>query len=148
MSRYDEWAAHLDPGLAGAELDPEEHDALERINEVLADEALWSEPPSALRDRIMADVGSESGSIIEPADRPGSGSDGTVVPLDDSTPSRRKARARWMVPSIGAVAAAVVLVAALTWPRSSPETFAHPIKSTNPIAAHSHRRARRTGPKN
>lgn len=61
MSRYDEWAVHLDPAMPDGVLDDDDYEALDRISEVLGDEAVWDGPPPALRDRLLAEARAEIG---------------------------------------------------------------------------------------
>lgn len=147
MSRYDEWASHLDPDMPDGALNEEEYEALDRISEVLSEEALWDAPPADLRDRLLASARAESlrdeggDELIADqvvgidehrsvgADQPetsgggggaDSGDEATVVPLDRG---RRSRRARWLVPAMTAAAAVIAVIAFVNWPQSDPATF-------------------------
>ena len=139
MSTHDDWAARLDPEAADAPPTDAELGApvaadLDRIAATLRDPSLWDEPPSSLRDRIMAQATSEAAmgtpisalpdpidaepAPVEPPDveRPESGPAGANVidplgPATAPTPAVTRARARWYGPAMAALAGAAVAAA-------------------------------------
>lgn len=114
MSRYDEWAAHLDPEMPDNQLNDDEYEALDRISAALGDEALWDGPPPSLRDRILAQAAAEVTTDEGP----------TVISVGSRAGSAgARARARWLIPAFTAVAAAFAVFAFLAWPRSVTESF-------------------------
>ncbi|MEM7272167.1 MAG: anti-sigma factor [Actinomycetota bacterium] len=134
MSRHDEWAAHLDPGVDGSmddgmTLDATERAALDRIRSNLADPTVWEEPPPSLRGRLLAEAQTQVQDQAAglPGQTPGigtvitGGADGVDGPAgsdqDAVSRARAKARARWIGP-LTAVAAAVVVFGLVFWPRA------------------------------
>lgn len=142
MTRFDDWAANLDPESDGPPLDPADAAVVGRIGEILGDEATWAEPPPSLKGRLLAEAAVEraggdplgrpadldptsafqdpsvDGGAVPPGQAPGA-DDGTVISIaDGSTPARARARARWLGPALAAVAAAsVAAIALFAWPR-------------------------------
>jgi Anti-sigma-K factor rskA len=117
MDRRDSWAGRLDPELLGdgetlgapdefpVELPPEEEAALARLAETLADEAMWSGPPSGVREALLAAVTAEAAARPTVATR-------AAVRADPLLLARRSRRRR-SVPRAGwwlSAAAAAVLV--------------------------------------
>jgi hypothetical protein len=80
----------------------------ERIERRLADEALWSEPPPGLRERLLAEVAREQAA----ADAPARG---------DRRAAGRGVR-RWLL--VAAAAALVAVGGAVLWPRGPAVEFA------------------------
>ncbi|MEM8925228.1 MAG: anti-sigma factor [Actinomycetota bacterium] len=113
MTRYDEWAAHLDPEVADHPVFGPDGDALDRIGDALTDRALWDEPPPSLRDRIMAEASLEGPAPVESA--------GEVIdPFEDGEPlsAAGRARSKWFgvgLAAVAGVAVAVIAVFAVPW---------------------------------
>ncbi len=80
MTDHDAWAAHLDPGEP-SRLHPDDPAAagLDRVGAALADATVWSEPPPALRDRLLAAAVAEA-DWAPPAGPSRSSSPGGVAP--------------------------------------------------------------------
>ena len=110
MSDYDSWAAHLDPDGDESVLEGHEREALYRIGAALADEAMWANPPTDLRARILARVAADTASSV-------------VDVTSAATPAALKARSRWWLPALAAVVTAAVVLIAVAWPRESLESF-------------------------
>jgi hypothetical protein len=104
VNRSDEWADHLDPAATDPALPTAHRERLDRFAAVLADEAVWSEPPVALREGLLARAAQEGREGRGPA------------------PARPRGSARVWWWSVGGLAAAAALVVALAWPRPHPET--------------------------
>ena len=112
MSRLDDWATHLDPGRDGADITDDERSALERIDEALSDQAMWTEPPTDIRDRLLAEAGSLTAS------------QSNVVPIDAAPSTSTRMNRRWWTLGTAAVVAAVLaVVVALGLPASDPPSF-------------------------
>jgi len=99
--------------MSDDDLTPAERAEIERVHGVLADPAVWAEPPLDLQERVVAAIAEEAGA------------------------GRRRRRIRY---SVMAVAAAVVLAAGVTvglqaTPRDEPVQFAAPLTGT-PLAPH------------
>jgi hypothetical protein len=90
-------------GASSGDLAPEEQADLDDVRAVLADPALWVEPPSGLENAVVAAIAAEAGASAPVA--PALVAD--VVPID--RPSRRR-RGSGVLAGLGAAAAAVVLV--------------------------------------
>ena len=101
--------------MSDDDLTPAERAEIERVHGVLADPAVWAEPPLDLQERVVAAIAEEAG----------------------TGPRRRRRRIRY---AVMAVAAAVVLAAGVTvglqaTPRDEPVQFAAPLTGT-PLAPH------------
>jgi hypothetical protein len=75
-----------------ADLTPEERARIEEVESVLADPALWAEPPADLQERVVAAVAAADESASIPT---------------------RTGRPRWIRYAVGGVAAAVLLAVAI-----------------------------------
>lgn len=71
MTRYDDWAANLDPGMVDELPTGSEAEELDRIAGSLSDEALWGAPPASLRDKILAQAMGEAMAGPASLDNPG-----------------------------------------------------------------------------
>ncbi|MEM9613511.1 MAG: anti-sigma factor [Actinomycetota bacterium] len=80
MTRFDDWANHLDPDGPGADLIGGEMDGLDRIADALADEALWGDPPASLRGRLLAQAQAEAEAAADPDATAGLGAAGAPPP--------------------------------------------------------------------
>lgn len=127
MTGADDWAAYLDPDDVGGPLSETEAEGLDRIADAVADDALWSDPPASLRDRILAEAMFESADLVDPEIDSSSGRDDgrdgdhdvRVVEVGGvdrqaPTPAQAKAQSRWFGRAVtGAVAAAIAVIATI-----------------------------------
>lgn len=123
MTRFDDWANHLDPGADDPILPESDQIALDRIGDALTDSALWEDPPASMRDRILAEAVFQSS--LDDDDELTPGDPVVIDPLPTEvasvdpgrvevvSPARLKARSRWLGPGLAAVAAAAVAVIAM-----------------------------------
>ncbi len=122
MTRFEDWANHLDPDAEDPVLPESDQVALDRIGDALADAALWEEPPASMRDRILAEAMFQS--PTDEDEEPMAGGQTVLDPLGAElaavgpetaemvSPARLKARSRWFNTALTAVAAAAVAVIA------------------------------------
>ena len=122
MATDDQLVNYLVGDDDGRELDAGEQQELDAITSLLADPTLWDDPPTSLRDQVVAAITAErgpaiagapstlppplptaaAGATVQPA-----GGGGTVSPISSATGRRR----RWITPFLaGAAVAAAALV--------------------------------------
>jgi hypothetical protein len=102
MTTDDERIAYLGGDDAADQLDDTDRSDLDETRALLADPSVWAEPPNRLEGAVVAAV---SDAAV---------SDAAAVRASPTPLRSRRARARRVVPVVGAVAAAVALVVAVS----------------------------------
>ena len=111
MNEDDDRVAYLagEEGFDIDELSRADRADLDDLKALLADEALWAEPPDGLADGIVAAIEAEAAAAPERADQPtrapAAAAPATITPLAGR-------RSRWLRVGLGAAAAVVALALA------------------------------------
>lgn len=111
MNAPDQWASYLDPDTPAqaraeiaAELDERDVVALDGIRRILADEAVWGEPSTGLRERLLATAGVDTEHGEDPPSAPPRGR------VDELAERRSRRRLGLLGGGLVAAAAAVALL--------------------------------------
>lgn len=142
MNAQDQWALYLDPDThpdvraeIASDLGDSETGALDRVGEILADEAAWGEPSAGLREQLLsraraeqeaAAAGDGGGGDMSPAT--GEPVGGSIDELADRRSRRR--RAGWLGGGLVAAAAAVVALLLLASPLDDTNVTTYEVAGT------------------
>ncbi len=108
MATDDQLVNYLVGDDDGHDLDAGERQALDAVTSLLADPALWDDPPASLSERVVSAIAAERGVAAAETE---TASGGTVSPITSATGRRR----RWVGPFLAGAAVAAAITAAVVF---------------------------------